>query len=524
MLRMLIVEDERWEREGLVDFLDWEALGIDRVDVACDGLEGLNAARLLSPDIIVTDIQMPRMNGIEMANLIRQEQPDTQIIILTGYGEFEFARGALRIGAAEYLLKPIEEDAMLEVMQKVVSWCVDHKRKKQEEAKLRQEWESGRNQSAAQALAGLIMGQHDESLPGQLQSFFEQQGSSLKPFSIWAVRSERQSRQTAGSLEDVASRVLARPVLAQVMEGNGLSASAVLVPLGDHELSAQERLARLLLDALASEASDPYIGLGNPRNEVANMSQCYREACHSLKFAWFYGRSGICQPDTEEGERRKFNDQISILMMQEQEYAKLIKANVAETNLAAAEKSLESLFALFRELPGAGSNYIVAKLSTLMADLLQLASLHENDRIQTLSARERLADMYDDMKTCVAAAIDQLNDKRTRKDDYVVAKVLRLIDERYNRTDLGIAYLAEEVFVSPNHLGVIFKKATGKTLNEYIREYRINRAELLLRTTKQRVAAIAEQIGIPNTSYFVTLFKQVYGMTPGEYQEVMLRG
>jgi len=117
----------------------------------------------------------------------------------------------------------------------------------------------------------------------------------------------------------------------------------------------------------------------------------------------------------------------------------------------------------------------------------------------------------------------RLDEKRNNKDDYVVGSVVRLIEERYSSAEMNLTLVAGEVFLSPNHLGMIFKKATGKTVNEYLQEYRLARAEELLRTTKQRVASIAEQVGIPNTSYFGTLFKMAYGMTPGEYQEVTQR-
>ncbi|KAI7248998.1 hypothetical protein KC345_g11791, partial [Hortaea werneckii] len=106
MFKMLIVEDERWEREGLVEFLDWESMGISVVETASDGIEGMDKALEMEPDIIITDIQMPGRSGIEMARLIMEQLRDVRIVVLTGYDDFEYAREALRFGAVDYVLKP----------------------------------------------------------------------------------------------------------------------------------------------------------------------------------------------------------------------------------------------------------------------------------------------------------------------------------------------------------------------------------------------------------------------------------
>src|SRR5690606_19325172 len=139
MYKMLIVEDERWEREGLIDFLDWPALGIEIVGSARDGVEGLEKTLELNPDIIVTDIGMPGMNGLEMSKKIKSLRPHIRIIILTGYGDFEFARTAIQLQASQYVLKPVNENQLIEAVLKVVNECERDSSAKQETEKLRAE-------------------------------------------------------------------------------------------------------------------------------------------------------------------------------------------------------------------------------------------------------------------------------------------------------------------------------------------------------------------------------------------------
>ncbi len=108
MYKLLIVEDEKWEREGLRDFLDWGSLGIDVSGCACNGVEGVRMAEQYSPDIILTDIMMPQMDGIRMSQNIRAFLPDTKIIVLSGYDDFQYAKQTFSFHAFAYMLKPID--------------------------------------------------------------------------------------------------------------------------------------------------------------------------------------------------------------------------------------------------------------------------------------------------------------------------------------------------------------------------------------------------------------------------------
>ncbi|MBO7748423.1 response regulator, partial [Paenibacillus sp. MWE-103] len=158
MYKLLIVEDERWEREGLVEFADWAAMGIGAIVTACDGIEGLEKAIELEPDIVITDIQMPGRNGIEMARLIKERQPDASIVVLTGFDDFQFARDALRFRAVDYLLKPIEEEELLATMARVIRHCEETRRVRLEEARKARTYETGRRAALQRTFAALLAG------------------------------------------------------------------------------------------------------------------------------------------------------------------------------------------------------------------------------------------------------------------------------------------------------------------------------------------------------------------------------
>ncbi|SEU18024.1 response regulator [Paenibacillus sp. NFR01] len=542
MFKVLIVEDERWEREGLVEFLDWPALGVDTVDTAFDGIDGLEKAVRLRPDIIVTDIQMPGMNGLDMAKRVREELPQVHIVILTGYDDFEYAREAIRFHAAEYLLKPVEEEEMLTVMRRVVRACEEERRLQLEEAEKLDLLEAGRKAFLRHALSDLLAGRAEgleqaADVGAHLSGYGERLPAG---YAVWILRSPLDGGIDA--LEGRAETALDRPVLAQAIGGGVHADFALLFALEAEEAQRQAELAPLLLRELAEayaaeHPGEPSGGEGRwilVRDAgMAALEQApaaYAQALRSLKAAVWSGLSGIVAAGAEEEARQRFVRDAEALGRGVRELEKAVRASFGSGREAEALDAIDEIFARLAEYPGAGPAYVGGLLSGLIEHLETLAApAHPGAAEKGASSLEALLDCESraDMKRYVLAVIRsiaaRLHEKRENKEEYVVDRVIRLVEERYGNPELSLAYLAAEVFVSPNHLGMLFKKNTGKTPIEFIQSHRLSRAEELLRTTKQRVSVIAEKVGIPNTSYFGTLFKQAYGMSPGEYQTLSQR-
>lgn len=547
MFRMLIVEDERWEREGLVEFLDWESMGISVVETAADGIEGLDKALELKPDIIITDIQMPGRNGIEMAKLVLEQLPGVRIVVLTGYDDFGFAREALRFGAVDYVLKPVGEEEMLGTMLKVVQGCEDQLLKRREEELIRLEKDAVHHLSLRQQVMDLLLGRGGGETQQQTINELRDNGYlEADAFSVWLCSGPGLlPKPDTMEMEQIARSVLGRQVLvhsAAAGAGQGIHAAFVLlIALQQDELSMQTQLAEKLLQALhlrpasaddmAREQIDPpgrIISIGSPREDIGFISESYRESQSAFNFAVFNGLGGVVAADGEQAARKQFTKDSEVFTQQFRELAKRLRHDLGSGG--ATGPVMDELFTLLAAHPGAGRSYIASLLggviescSSLAMPAAQATTAVATNHMEALLAGSRLPDMRAYTAGVIGEMALLLEEKRNRKDDYLINRVIDLIEQQYGNQDLSLAYLAGEVFVSPNHLGMIFKKKTGKTPSEYIQEYRLARAEEMLRTTKQRIAVVAELIGIPNPSYFGLLYKQVYGMTPGEYREFVQR-
>ncbi len=543
MLKMLIVEDERWEREGLAIFLDWESLGISVVETASDGIEGMDKALEMKPDIIITDIQMPGRSGIEMAKLIMEQLRDVRIVVLTGYDDFEYAREALRFGAVDYVLKPVGEEEMLSTMLKVVQSCKEIRAKQREQELLLLEKDAVHHISLRQRVMDLLLGRGDEEAKRETISELRSSGYlEAETFSVWICSQPLNSQMLdTQQMEQLAGRVLGRQVLVySVGQGEQVSFT-LLIPLQHAEAGEQAQLAGKLLQMLdlpvagrpesAQEQGGPdkwTLGTGSPVEQLEFIYESFRDAQNTFNYAVFNDLYGVIAADEEQFARKQFSLGSEVFTSNFRELAKRLRYDLGSGKPGGPV--MDELFNCLAVHPGAGRSYIASLLggviescSSLAMPAAKTAATAATDHMEALLACKQLKEM----RAYTAEVMDEmarlLEEKRNRKDDYLINRVILLIEEQYGNQDLSLAYLAGEVFVSPNHLGMIFKKKTGKTPSEYIQEFRLQRAEEMLRTTKQRISVVAEQIGIPNASYFGLLYKQVYGMTPGEYREFVQR-
>lgn len=156
MLRMMIAEDEYIVRDGLLNHIDWQAHGVEVVFAASNGIEAAEAMDVALPDVVLTDIKMPGMNGLELGRLLYEKYPEVYVIYLTGYGEFEYAREALKLEAADYLLKPVDENDLFKRLTIIEERILERCRQEEDYADLRKAFEEARLKQGSPAVGERI--------------------------------------------------------------------------------------------------------------------------------------------------------------------------------------------------------------------------------------------------------------------------------------------------------------------------------------------------------------------------------
>lgn len=524
LLKMLIVEDERIEREGLLNFLKWEDFGLEVAGAACDGTEGIEMAERTRPDIIITDIKMPGIDGLGMSKKIKEFLPDVKIIILTGYDDFNMAREAISFHVNAYILKPLEEEEMIPVLRKVVGECLAEKERAENERSVKILLEKNLDLAKRKFLTDLLKGNTGVGdLTGRLAEYGVKTAASGRYCAAIADISDGNGQYPLSPIEELIDRLLEDILVFRVAEGLKPQIALCLSVPTDGIVPA-ERIRAFSDAVLEKHGIRTVIGVGGYAASLYDMEESYRQAEQAVEHGIFRSVSGCLEYEKIDGLRVEFAGYTDDFLISFSYYTKQIVNAVRSCDAVRLSGLLEGLFRFIRSDGGAGRDLVANCLQNMLneASIILFAKNVSPDCAGRLTRLQSLKLMEESTLDFFREAFEVINGKKCSKDADIIKKVVCLIEEKY-MSDISLKLMAGEVYLSPNYLGNIFRKHTGVTFNEYLSDYRMEKARELLASPKSKVSWVAEKVGIPNTSYFCTLFKSKYGVAPGEYQETILR-
>lgn len=533
MYRLLIVEDEFIEREALASLVDWAVLGVELVASAESAEEAITLSLTTTFDILLTDIRLLGMSGLELARALLQRQPGLKVIINSGYSDFEYARQAVELHACSYITKPIDLGELNTVFRRVV-----------------QELDEEREQArSTEQLKQLVQ----ENLPSIRRHFFERllAGTmtdqeiikSLNYFNIDAVQGrfavilaelDGFDKLSAGldweglqmMLESVRKAVHSLSLdgmLDFFYEDRGrFCAFLGLAPMEQkaesrHVFAAAERIRN---EAALAAGGTVTVGIGCTVGRIRDLKQSFQTATLALAYKFSAGQGQVIShveaalADFEPG-------QIDMLALEETLVLSLEMADGPE-----ACRQVDKLFRSAGRRGWDGHRVYAACIRLLSRMLMLLHDLKEPDDNVfeggaiwgRLLECQTIPEMRDIMHGSIEKAAAQLMERRAIADRSVVRHIIEYIEQNLEKR-ITAADLADEFFYSPNYIGVVFKKDMGITLTDYLKDTRLERARSLLKNPINRVGEVATKVGYPNLSYFCSLFKKKYGVNPGEYKE-----
>ncbi|MDF2987889.1 MAG: transcriptional regulator [Eubacterium sp.] len=543
MFKLLIVEDERWEREGLVDFIDWESYEIAIAGTACNGIEGLEHALKICPDIIITDIKMPGMDGILMSKKIKEKLPDTKIIILTGYDDFVYAKEAISFNANGYILKNCEEEEMTEVIEKVVRECKKERKRTELENNFNEIINQNITITRQAFFTNLLEGNYNEN---EIQRNFDDFGIESKLNDVYTIAVVKLKDGESGRyIQEVLLNREPSPGAAAVLEEieHSVEKSKVfsLSNFGLHEMVfcfsnvtinyLEAEMANLVNVISSKYKTDLVVGIGEGVNSVINLRQAYLHARHSLEFRAFWGGTGIEASHNLDAMYDLFSPDASEFLIRSNYYSKQLIHSIRAMDEERVHSMLEELFQHFHSYKGVSRDMVTNILQSTVNDIFVLIyNLNSSgeqpdlEKYNIYGKAEYLLEIKiikDEISQYAKNAISSIGLKKLSKDEQIIKNVLKIIDNKYVN-DINLKVIASEVYLSPNYLGQMFKKHTGKSINDYISGFRMERAKELLKLPSEKINTVANKVGIPNASYFCTVFKNLYGIAPGEYQKLVM--
>lgn len=537
MWKIAIIDDDKQVLQGMKQIIPWEDLNAEWAGEAMNGQDGLELIRRTQPDIVMTDIYMPVMNGLEMIEALRQEQFAGRIIILSGYSDFEYARQALRLSVTDYLTKPISLPTLRSVLGAVAADLAEEEERRVEQDEL---------QHKLSLYAPFVEKEWIKSaVSGTLAASYLEGGVFPESYAYWrrtnhavlALDIERDARLNGLPLADInlfrfAVSNIAAEIAADVFpqfeyaELHGTrSAIALHVPpetgAADVEAQAAE-LGRRLIDAVRGYLKlSLQVGIGSLKADWRKLPDSTEEAFLAIerktkRLVSGYALFALADEDDEGGAAAPLIRPVKFY----QQLAGAIKSGQETSAYELIDEFAASLEREGRAAP-AYLQSLADELWTVFAFTLYDVGMVLDEIVPAESVeRERSAIARADqlgrwLKEKTELICNSRQMKGSGKHRQAVEFMLQYIHENYAE-EITLAELADKVYISRNYLSNIFKNTTGESFNTYLTRVRMEKAKELLMEGRMLVYEVAERVGYKNVPYFSTLFKKVTGMNPTE--------
>lgn len=528
MYRILIIDDEPVVREGISRTIDWNTHGFELVAACRDGREGIAALETYRPDVVITDICMPFVDGLELASWIGEEYPSIRTVLLTGYDEFEYAQEAVRLHVSDFLLKPITADELRTVLDRIHGELDDERRRTNEINRIRTQLAESLPLLRERFLNRLIRG----PLPADERTHrLAILDISLRGDACVALVCDRDAPQVEEELTVVAISEEIESVLGGDAVVFVTPADTIVVIISDESPSAAaasalrcaERISRRIRRKLGRSIS---IGVGEPVAALEDISQSYRDARTALDRRLVLGTDQIITVEVARGGTvQPVPPDQSVLR---ERYVRAIRTG----NTPEAGGALGALFALFRDSQAPHDACHVG-VQRLLADTLnafealgivyeQIPGLASNpfERLGAIKTLEDMERWFLDLEKNARTLLD------TRRDEHSRRKALEaqeFIQNHYAEKDLSLTVVCSALSVSKSYLSPVFKTHNGMTFIEYLTEIRMERARELLAHRDLKTYEVAERVGYRNAHYFSLTFRKQTGYSPTEYRDVVGR-
>lgn len=515
--KVFLVEDESITREGIRDKVDWQANGFEFCGEAPDGEIALPLLQATKPDVLITDIKMPFMDGLQLSKIVRERLPETKIIILSGHDEFEYAQEAIKIGVTEYLLKPVTIQDLHQTLQKIVVQL--EKERKEQEAIQKLQKQVKENQAALREklLLNIVVGAISPT-----EAFEESHRLGLdiiaKCYLVSIVKTQLSDRSDQFDYEEY--KCIQQVVLELVKNNPDVFLlqkdweELVLVFKGnapEFVEDEQKHLVRSIEQAVKGTRYQLSIGTGNYQKRLTDIHQSFLEALISLRNA---------------------SDENGAPQIDRTELLKVDKSAIENYLRCGLKEDFSEFFDTYLQPLGKTAprsyfikNYILAEIILSTAKLVDELGGETDQIIPQLNAIETISANITNMEQLkeqvhnimLKALVFRDSQAKSQYTD-IIQQVKEYIAENYPNPDLSLKEVAACINLSASHFSVVFGQEMHQNFKEYLIELRLQKAKELLRTTNLRAAEIAYMVGYGDPHYFSSVFKKNMGLSPTEFR------
>jgi two-component system, response regulator YesN len=548
MYKLVIVDDEPSVLNGLRTYVDWSAYGIELAAVADDGNVGLSLIEALRPDIVLTDVMMPTMDGIQMSMEIRARLPDTKIVFISGHDNTAYLKSALKVHAVDYIFKPVSRKELGTVMVRVVAALDAEMEARRLASKMQVKLTQSMPLLREKFLMSVIRDSIKPEAAKEKIEFLELPLPWDSAYIILVVivddavqvmgeRSERDKQLTSYAILNIIQELVDDTMQGVAFEnepgqyvgilrlGEEPNQDTIPTDEADSPVTAEHQLLTLaekVRDNLSRWMKiSVTIGVGERVESLAELPLSYTRARDAAAQKWYLGKNQILTIDSLESDKSgRYRFEI--------ESSERVLTALKAGDPIRLEEELGQIYGQLSKKRKDGYRYarnvslqLLLQSSRVLLELNVLTEeweTKEADSCEKVLRQETMQDMHDQVHAYLNDICACVHNKRSSRAGSVIERIRQFIEERYPE-NLTVADIAEGAFLSATYVSLLYKQETGETLFEYLTKVRIEKAKELLKDPRNKFYEVCYAVGYTDPSHFSKVFKKMTGFTPSAYRE-----
>lgn len=534
MLKLLIADDEKTICFLIARLLDWKKLGFEIIGMAYTGVDAFEMIKKEQPDVIISDIRMPGYDGIELIKKTKEAQIEAEFVMISGFRQFEYAQNAMKYGVKYYLLKPIEEDKLLEIAQEIREAILDKRAHDTYENNLRLEIKATKDKMKKKFLTSMIWGQDKKEEGADRDSINREYSTRFEEGVFQAafvkIDTGGEEGESIGSIvkelekyTGILGKVCKEHITADMNSG--------IITLFNYKIE-QETLVKKKIEELYEnikkyvdrfEGFSVVIGVGQKMNNFSESSLCLKTAVDAIKYRIQIADTGIIYLENYHFD--SYNIEAVVTEKNKQGYiSKIVSGDIKGAQECVASTLRRIKFSYENYSPILFFDVLIIYVD-LLADYCKqhLDNLdYENSfkkwnvRVDNTKRERQLLSVTEDL---IKEIFEYLDEEKKQKDIKPIRIVKEYIESNYMQ-EISLNQLAELVEMNASYLSSVFKKETGMTYSEYLIQCRVKQASRLLVETGLSVSEIAYRSGYQDARYFSKQFAKQVGLKPSEYRKL----
>ncbi|HHW30557.1 MAG TPA: response regulator [Clostridiaceae bacterium] len=532
MYKVMLVDDEYWIRKGIAEGINWNALGFEVCATASNGEEALSLMENDIPDVLLTDIKMPVMDGIELIRNVAMKYPSVKTVILSGYNDFAYAQKAIEYGTYAYILKPIKDEEFNLLFSKLFNELEVQKKAYNNLSGQFLNLKNNRLDLEEYYLLKYIAGNFYDT--NELKRELAELGSIIPDHYLCCIVFTYDSIDKNEKPINLTNIILYEtkrywnksnyPVLLNNDQFIIIPHDSIKISNRDLIYSVKQfkfHLENILYDRDFSDVVLSF-GIGKSCLNIESLSVIYKEAVLALQRKFYTGKGSITLYNNKDNSEVGILDQCNYTL---DEISEELLSVILDGDLYSICPRIKTLFKALVSSSFYEKNKLIIKCIEIYLSIsmklkdkdLPVNLLNTDDIYHQISKCETLEELISYYEKCITDIATQIKELKNESDNNMIIKIKQYIEANYHKK-LSLKDLADHFCMNSSYLSTYFKKHTGINLFDYITYVRMENAKRLLKNSDYQITEISENVGFVDYRHFCTVFKKEIGMSPLQYR------